>query len=343
MRQAQNLYTSARFQRAAFQRAFPESEDIHSRDGQRFAEVPGPGAKDGRSLLRQHRKIFHFVIYTPLLAKSLSKSCIPAGSRRLTLGAFIEGGRGGYDSHNSFPNAAKVRGDGDTSYFGGRILGRYDFLSGSLSGLYFEASARLGRAETDFRTSDIRYNGTGASFETSGRYCGLHGGLGWLRPVSGPDGRLSLDLSARLLWTGQAGDTVTVSADRIQFSEADSLRLRAGGRLLYSAGERTAPYIGAYYEREFDGQVRTKVNGRSARLPSKAAAASSSRAWRQTGPFKAVVGRFRGPGLCRKKGGLFWERKRQAGVLRQRRPDSCPEGCTAETSGPMRCFSFQES
>jgi hypothetical protein len=189
-------------------------------------------------------------------------------SGRLTLGAFVEGGRGSYDSRNSFPNSARVHGDGDTSYFGGGILGRYDFLSGSLSGLYFDASARLGREETDFRTADIQYDGAGAAFKTSGRYCGLHGGLGWLRPVSGPDGQLSLDLSAKLLWTGQAGDTANVSADRVRFSEADSLRLRAGVRLLYSAGERTAPYFGAYYEREFDGQVRTEVNGRPIGSPS---------------------------------------------------------------------------
>jgi hypothetical protein len=188
-------------------------------------------------------------------------------SGRLTLGAFIEGGKGSYNSRNSFPDAAKVDGGGDTSYFGGGILGRYDVLNGPLPGLYFEASARLGRAETDFRTADILYNGVMASFETSSRYYGLHGGFGWRPPVSGPEGKLSLDLSAVILWTRQEGDTVTVSLDRVSFSAADSLRLRAGGRLLYSAGGGVTPYTGAYYEREFDGRIRTKVNGRTIDSP----------------------------------------------------------------------------
>ena len=138
---------------------------------------------------------------------------------RITLGAFVEGGWGSYESHNSFSNFASVKGEGDTSYMGGGILGRYDLTSGALSGLYFDASARLGRAKADFGTDDITYNGSKADFDTSSLYYGLHGGFGYVWPINEA---ASLDMSAKLLWTHQQGDSVNVHGDAVRFKASDS-------------------------------------------------------------------------------------------------------------------------
>jgi autotransporter-associated beta strand protein len=187
---------------------------------------------------------------------------------RVTLGTFFEGGWGNYTSHNSFSASASVGGKGDTSYYGGGVLGRYDLTEGALSGLYFDASARMGRAETDFRTGDIQYNGWKSGFDSSALYYGLHGGFGYVWLIPGLDNRGSLDLSAKLLWTRQEGDSLTVYQDRLRFQDADSLRTRLGGRFTYTVNEYVAPYAGVYWEHEFDGKLRASVNGQSLSSPS---------------------------------------------------------------------------
>lgn len=186
------------------------------------------------------------------------------GMGRLTLGAFFEGGWGSYDSHNSFSNYASVKGDGDTSYYGGGILGRYDLTSGALSGLYFDASARMGRAKMDFDSDDIKYNGSDADFDSASLYYGLHGGLGYVWNITDA---VSLDLSAKLLWTRQESDSVSVHGDRVRFKDTDSLRTRLGGRFAYAVNEHFTPYVGAYWEHEYDSKARSTVNGNSIDAP----------------------------------------------------------------------------
>ncbi|MDR1310895.1 MAG: autotransporter-associated beta strand repeat-containing protein [Burkholderiaceae bacterium] len=184
---------------------------------------------------------------------------------RITLGAFFEAGWGNYNSYNSFSTSASVDGRGDTSYHGGGVLGRYEVTEGALSGLYAEASARMGRAKADFRTGDIQYNGWNAHFDSSSLYYGLHGGLGYIWTFAD---KTSLDLSAKLLWTRQEGDSLTVYQDRLRFRNADSLRTRLGGRFTYAVNEYVRPYFGAYWEHEFDGNIRASVNGERLSSPS---------------------------------------------------------------------------
>ncbi|MDR1080379.1 MAG: autotransporter-associated beta strand repeat-containing protein [Deltaproteobacteria bacterium] len=183
------------------------------------------------------------------------------GAGRLTLGVFMEAGKGDYDSANSFAGSAGVDGRGEAEYAGGGILARWDFGGWPLPGLYLEASVRTGRQETDFSTDDIRYGGASAAFTASGRYRGLHGGIGRKWRPGGPDGSFVLDLGARVLWTRQKGTEVAVNTDRVRFGDADSLRARIGGRIAHIPDTRFSPYMGAYFEREFDGDVRASVNG----------------------------------------------------------------------------------
>ena len=152
------------------------------------------------------------------------------GPGRITLGLFVEGGWGNYDSHNSFSNYASVKGEGDTSYMGGGVLGRYSLTSGSMSGLYFDASARAGHARADFDTDDIMYSGNKARFDTSSLYYSLHGGFGYAWSINDS---ASLDLSTKALWTRQEGD-------RVRFKDPDSLRTRLGGRFSYAINEKAS-------------------------------------------------------------------------------------------------------
>ena len=180
------------------------------------------------------------------------------GLGRLTAGLFFEGGWGSYNSYNSFSNYASADGNGDTDYYGGGILGRYDIKQGKLSGLYFDASARMGRASADFGSGDIRYNGSKADFDSSALYYGAHAGLGYQWSFTE---KAMLDLSGKFIWTHQNSDNVDVHGDKVRFKDADSLRTRLGGRFNYAVCDYATPYVGAYWEHEFDGKQRSSVNG----------------------------------------------------------------------------------
>jgi hypothetical protein len=182
---------------------------------------------------------------------------LPPG--RLTLGAFFEGGWGSYDTYNSFSNAATVKGDGETSYVGGGILGRLDSKPLGPGRAYLEVSGRMGESSTDFSSSDLSDGfGRQAEYELEGVYYGAHAGLGYVWKASES---VSLDLYGKYFWTRQEGDSLRVAGDPVKFESTDSHRLRAGGRLSFAASERIAPYIGAAYEHELDGRTEARIYG----------------------------------------------------------------------------------
>jgi hypothetical protein len=178
---------------------------------------------------------------------------------RLTLGAFFEGGWGNYNSYNSFSNAASVDGDGDTSYLGGGILGRFESAPVGPGKVHVETSGRMGNSATDFSSSDL-HDGFGrhANYSTDGTYYGLHAGLGYIWQVADT---VSLDLSGNYFWTHREGDRESIAGDPVKFDDMNSHRLRAGGRLSLAATEHIAPYVGAAYEHELDGEAEAKVYG----------------------------------------------------------------------------------
>ncbi|MDL2272107.1 autotransporter outer membrane beta-barrel domain-containing protein [Desulfovibrio sp. OttesenSCG-928-I05] len=184
----------------------------------------------------------------------------PVGTKNnLTLGAFFEAGWGSYDTENSFARIGNVNGEGDTSYYGGGILARFDHSSG----VYGEVSGRAGVVDMEYKTNDIP--DTPADFDTDATYYGAHAGLGYKMDLSE---KAMLDLSAKVMWTHQASDSLTVGYEHVKFDAADSLRTRLGGRLNYAITSELVPYIGAYWEHEFDGDATSKVNGHSMETPS---------------------------------------------------------------------------
>ena len=204
------------------------------------------------------------------IAAGLATGFELADKHLVTIGAFFEYGRGTYNTFNSFTNFASVRGDGDTNYTGGGILGRIDFAGTGLGlvnkleadqadGLYAEASFRAGHIDTDFNTDDLLGNiGKGSTYDSGADYYGLHGGFGY---VMNFDERNSVDVYGRYLWTRIDSETVNIGQDRLHFDETNSSRLRIGTRYTMAYNRQFKPYIGAAYDHEFEGDVAARAYG----------------------------------------------------------------------------------
>lgn len=193
------------------------------------------------------------------LMAGLGKGMDLAGGRT-SLGLFFETGTGDYDAYNSLA-AGDIRADGDTDFFGGGLLGRYE----TPSGWHGEAGVRTGRSETDYASGDIVLNGRSAAFSSSAWYGGGHLGVGYTWQI-GQDN--TLDLSTKLLYTHLDGDEVTILGDQVEFKSSDSLRWRTGVRFETAVAERFRPYVGAAYEHEFDGEIEATTYGMAIDAPS---------------------------------------------------------------------------
>jgi outer membrane autotransporter protein len=181
-------------------------------------------------------------------------------------GVFFETGYGDYSTHNSFANRASVRGDGDSHYYGGGLLARFDLTTSFLSGLYTEGSFRLGHMENQWKSHDLMdAAGRRASYDTSASYYGAHFGLGYILPLGEST---SLDLYGKYSWTRQDGDTASVVGDPFSFDEITSQRLRLGGKVNHTFSERVVSYVGAAWEHEFDGKARATTYGYDVPAPS---------------------------------------------------------------------------
>lgn len=204
------------------------------------------------------------------IAAGLATGFELADKHLVTIGAFFEYGRGTYNTFNSFTNFASVRGDGDTNYTGGGILGRIDFAGTGLGlvnkleadqadGLYVEASFRAGHIDTDFNTDDLLGKiGKGSTYDSGADYYGLHGGFGY---VMNFDERNSVDVYGRYLWTRIDSETVNIGQDRLHFDETNSSRLRIGTRYTMAYNRQFKPYVGAAYDHEFEGDVAARAYG----------------------------------------------------------------------------------
>ncbi len=185
----------------------------------------------------------------------------PVAEGLLKAGPFFEFGNGNYDTHNSFNGLESIAGDGDTKYYGGGLIGRYDLASG----LYFEALFRAGRVENEFNSADLsRLAGTRAHYDISSTYYGAQAAMGYVWQLNACT---SLDFTTRYLWTHQDGQGVTVAGDRFDFDDADSHRWRNGLRLSHAVNEQFIPYIGAAFDYEFDGRADAAVYGYSVDAP----------------------------------------------------------------------------
>ena len=194
---------------------------------------------------------------TNMLAGLAWRSTTGAGS--LTYGVFAEHGDGSYDTYANI-NGTSLHGEGDTDYTGGGILARMDFNGSENGHGYLEASGRVGNADTDYTNSGLRdAYGRAASYSTDGTYYGAHIGAGYVQKL---DEKSSIDWYGKLLWARLEGGSADLSTgEHLTFDDADSLRLRIGGRWNYAASDFVSYYAGLGYEYEFDGEASGFTNG----------------------------------------------------------------------------------
>lgn len=194
---------------------------------------------------------------TNMLAGLAWRSTTGAGS--FTYGVFAEHGEGSYDTYANI-NGTSLHGEGDTDYTGGGILARMDFNVSENGHGYLEASGRVGNADTDYTNSGLRdAYGRAASYSTDGTYYGAHIGAGYVQKL---DEKSSIDWYGKLLWTRLEGGSADLSTgEHLTFDDADSLRLRIGGRWNYAASDFVNYYAGLGYEYEFDGEASGFTNG----------------------------------------------------------------------------------
>jgi len=177
-----------------------------------------------------------------------------------TFGGFVEYGNGSYDTYNSFSNAASVDGDGSSWYTGGGLLARMDFVETGTENYYLEASVRLGRLDNSYNSDDLRDSfGQTADYDANSTYVGFHIGGGMIFTLSKV---ASLDLYGKYFYTWQdEEDTKLSTGESLKFSDVSSCRLRLGARVRYDMNASVNVYVGAAWEREFDGEVNATTNG----------------------------------------------------------------------------------
>lgn len=197
------------------------------------------------------------------MALGLAKA-VTNNAGKLTYGSLLEYGWGNYTSHLD----SGIRADGNTKYYGIGLLARQD----NNDGVYYEGSLRYGRMDADYASGDLI--GAGGSkvfvdYDSSSNYYGAHLGIGKVNKINDTT---KADLYAKLFYTHQGGDSVTLGGEGngevYDFDAVDSTRARVGARLSKENGERGIYYAGLAYEYEFDGEARATVKGLGTPAPS---------------------------------------------------------------------------
>lgn len=183
---------------------------------------------------------------------------LPMGLGKLTVGVFFEGGWSSYDTYNDF-DGGDVRGSGRADYVGGGVLAQRDWASG----LYAQASVRGGRIRSDWSSADMGI--ADASFDTSTPYYGAHVGVGMVLPLTI---RTAVDVSAKYFWSRQNSEDVEIAGDPYHFEAVHSQRTRLGARVTHAFTEQITGYVGAAWDREYDGVARATVYGLDTPSPS---------------------------------------------------------------------------
>jgi autotransporter-associated beta strand protein len=173
------------------------------------------------------------------------------GDLDLKIGAFFEGGTGSYKTYNDFIGYSSVHGKGESKYYGLGLILRADYASG----LYWDASLRLGRSEYDYKTSNL--GGQSADYNSSGLYYGAHLGLGYQYKMESD----TIDWYGKIFYNRQQKDSVHVLNQKVEFGSLSSLRTRLGVRYTHNLKNNFGLYTGIAYEYEHKGAANGSVLG----------------------------------------------------------------------------------
>lgn len=180
---------------------------------------------------------------------------------RLTLGGFVETGRGNYDARQRLSDGNKVDGSGKAHYLGGGVLARFNWNSG----LYAEASLRAGRMHNRFNSNLRDVAGEAATYALSTPYYGAHVGVGHVWKMTD---KVSMDVYGKYLFARQNGKDVRLSTeDELSFKAVNSHRMQVGARISGNYG-RANLYAGLGYEHEFSAKATATTYGLPIDAPS---------------------------------------------------------------------------
>ena len=175
----------------------------------------------------------------------------------LTVGAFIEGGRGSSDADHG-----TVKADGDHAYYGvgiGAVWAPDDHW-------HFDGALRLGQGSTEY--SGV-LEGNRAKYDSDTLYGSLHVGAGyqWMLTQT-----LSADIYGRYALGYIDGDDLTMDDpdhSRLHMEEAWTHAIRLGARFGGKLNETSMNWkVGVAYEHVFDGDSDSTVQDIDLRTPS---------------------------------------------------------------------------
>ncbi len=173
-------------------------------------------------------------------------------------GVFFETGLSRFDAEHEYAGYDSFDSEGNASYYGAGALGKLYLNETAMQGLYAEGSFRIGMLNYNWDTDGWLVNGSEADYSSQSPYMAAHGGIGWMKSVTDS---VDLDIYAKYLWSHVSGDDGSISGSRVNFDAMDSNRLRGGARLSFKGSEAFSWYLGAAYERQFNGRSASDVYG----------------------------------------------------------------------------------
>lgn len=170
-----------------------------------------------------------------------------------TGGIFFEAGYGDIGTENSIGRKA-LKGDGDSKYYGGGLLARYDLTEGTLKGSYARVALRAGRLFSDYTNKDAL---SGLKFSLNSNYYAGFVGIGHLRELTPA---IQMDLRAQYMFSQVKGKDVRIGEDLYRFKDTDSHRTHLALELSYTANPCINPFVSFAWEHEFDGKAHTSIS-----------------------------------------------------------------------------------
>ena len=173
-------------------------------------------------------------------------------------GVFFETGLSRFDAEHEYAGYDSFDSEGNASYYGAGALGKLYLNETAMQGLYAEGSFRIGMLNYSWDTDGWRVNGSDVDYSSESPYMAAHGGIGWMKSLTDS---VDLDIYAKYLWSHVSGDDDSISGSHVNFDAMDSNRLRGGARLSFKGSDTFSWYLGAAYERQFNGRSASDVYG----------------------------------------------------------------------------------
>lgn len=172
------------------------------------------------------------------------------GPGEMLFGAFLEAGKGRYDTYHNYNPAAPQSNNGKADYFGGGAFAHYSFPLLGVEGFHVEAAIRTGKIDNKY---DSIFNNAPVYYRNKTNYYGGHIGLGKAFDLTDQD---ILDVYAKGFYTVlDAGGVKTSARENVEFDKVESVVSRVGARYTRNWTDCFQTYIGGAWEREYQGDV----------------------------------------------------------------------------------------